>query len=172
MWRRCAVMDPAVSSTSHSGHRIRLRSLTHYKSTTPVHFSTMAYSDIPALNAPGWYVIVRDLVTLPARPYLLKMPTRTFIACCSQSGSRDPTMPSSAYNTPRHRPTVSPSLSCATLWSSNVMASQVLMTLSTTTLNSVRDMSPPSVVPPCGGEGQSVEAVPFRQYLLTVPEGL
>ena len=53
MRRRCAVMDPAVSSTPHSGHRIRLRSLARYESPTPVHFSAMAFSDIPACNVPN-----------------------------------------------------------------------------------------------------------------------
>ena len=86
-------MDPAVISTPHYGHGIFLWSLTRYESPTPVHFRAMASSDILACNAPGWHAILHDFATLAARPYLLKRPTRTFIACCSQSESREPTMP-------------------------------------------------------------------------------
>ena len=89
-------MEPVVSSTPHSGHGIRLRSLTRYEFLTPVNFSATASSDIPASNVPVWHVIVRDLEKLAARPYLLKKPTRTFITCCNQSESREPTMPLSA----------------------------------------------------------------------------
>ena len=78
--RQRAIMEPTVSSTPHSEHGIRCQSLTWYESPTPVHFNAMASSDLPARNAPGWNIIVRDLATLAARPYLLKRPTRTFIA--------------------------------------------------------------------------------------------
>ena len=60
-------MDPAVSSTPHSGHGIRLWSLTWYKSHTPVHFIAMSSSDIPVRNAPVWHVIVREFATLADR---------------------------------------------------------------------------------------------------------
>ena len=93
--RRCAVMNPAASSIPKYGHGICLRSLARYESPTPVHLSATAFSDIPARNAMGCHVIVRDFATLSARPYFPKSPTRTFIACCSQSKSRDPTVPSS-----------------------------------------------------------------------------
>ena len=96
MWWRCAVMEPAVSSTPHSGHGIHFRSITRYDSPTPVHFSAMASSNIPARNAPDWRVIFCDFGTLAARPYLLKRPTMTFILCCSQSDLREPTMSSSS----------------------------------------------------------------------------
>ena len=76
-------MDPEVSSTTHSGHVIRLWSIAWYKSPTPMHFSAVAASNIPARNALFWQVIVRDFVTLAARPYFLKRLTMTFIACCS-----------------------------------------------------------------------------------------
>ena len=75
MRRRCVVMDPAVSSTSHSGHGICVWNLTWYESPTPVHFSAMASSNIPSCNDLGWQFIVRDFATLVARPYLLKRPT-------------------------------------------------------------------------------------------------
>ena len=93
---RCAVMEPAVISTLYCGHGIRLRSLTGYEYPTPLHFSAMTSYNIPARNVLGWHVIVRDFAKLYAMPYLLKSPTRTFIACCSQSKSRDPTIPLSA----------------------------------------------------------------------------
>ena len=130
-------MKPTVSSNPHSRNGIRLRSLTQYEYTTPVDFSAMASYDTPTHNAPGWNVIVRDLEMLAARPYLLKSPTRTFIACCIHSDSRETTMPLLEYKALKHRPTVSPSPSRATLWSFTAMTRQVLMTLSTTTLNSV-----------------------------------
>ena len=83
MWLRCDTMDPMVSSTPHSGHGIHLRSLTRYEYPNPVHFSAMASSDIPICNASVWHVILCDLETLATRSYLLKRPTRTFIACYS-----------------------------------------------------------------------------------------
>ena len=73
-------MDPEVISNPHSGHWICLRSLTWYKSPTPVHFNTMASSNNLTCNVPGYHVIVCDLVTLDARPYLPKRPTRMFVA--------------------------------------------------------------------------------------------
>ena len=81
MRQRCAVMEPVVSSTPHSGHMIRLRSIPWYESFAPMHFSAMASYKICARNVPGWHIIVCDLATLAARPYILKRPTRTFIAC-------------------------------------------------------------------------------------------
>ena len=96
MRRQCAVTDPAMSSTPHSGHGIRLRSLSWYKSPTPVHFSAIASSDIPVCNAPGWQLIVRYFVMLTDRLYLQKILTRNSIACCSQPKLREPTMLSSA----------------------------------------------------------------------------
>ena len=92
----CAVIDPVVSSNPHSGQGIRLISLTQYKSPTPVQFSTMACSNIPACNATGSQVILHNFSTLAAMPYLLNRPTRTLITCCSQSGSHKPTTPSSS----------------------------------------------------------------------------
>ena len=90
-----SVVDPVVSSTSYSGHVIQRQSLTRYESPTPVLFSAMASSDIPAHNALGCHFIVRDLATLAARPYPLKRPTRTFIACYIHSGLHELTIPSS-----------------------------------------------------------------------------
>ena len=106
MRRRCDVMEPAARSTPQSGHGIRLQSLTQYESPNSVNFSAMASSDIPTHNSPEWHVIVRDLTTLATRPYLLKKPTRTFIACCSKYDLRETTMLSSAYKIPRNCPTV------------------------------------------------------------------
>ena len=48
MRRRCAIVDPGVSSTRHSSRGIRPWSLTQYESPIPVHFSAMASSDIPS----------------------------------------------------------------------------------------------------------------------------
>ena len=89
----CALMDPAVGSTPHSWHDIRLWCLTRYKTPTPVYFSAMASSEILARNEPVWHVILHDLVTLYTRPYLMKRPTRSLIVCCSQSKSHDTTKP-------------------------------------------------------------------------------
>ena len=96
MRRKCAVLDPAVSSTTHYGQGICLRSLTRYKSPSPVKFSAMDSSNTPNHNALVRQVIVCDFETLAARPYLLNRTTRTFIACCSHYESCDPTIPSSA----------------------------------------------------------------------------
>ena len=152
MQQQCAVMDPAVISTPHYRHGTRRRIITWYESPTPVYFITMASSGILACNAPGWHIIVRDLVTLDARPYLLKRLIRTFIVCYIQYDSCEPTMPLLAYKTPKNCPKVSPCPSCDTLWYSTVMARQVLMVFSTITLNIVGDTSTPCIVPLVSGK--------------------
>ena len=86
------VMDPAAIFTQHSGHGIRLWSITQYESPTPVHFNVMASSDTPVRNCLGWHLIVHKFVTLAARQYLLNRMNMTFIACCRQSKPREPTM--------------------------------------------------------------------------------
>ena len=93
MRQRCAVMEPALRSTPHSGHGIRLRIPAWYESPTPVCFSAMASYDIPIRNVPVCHVIVHDLATMAAIPYLLKRPTRTLISCCIQSKLHGLTMP-------------------------------------------------------------------------------
>ena len=91
--RRCTIMDPTMRSTPHSGHGIYRHNIIQYEYPTPMHFSPMVSSDIPAHNTPVWHVIVRELVMLAARPYFLKRPTRTFIACCNQYDLCEMTMP-------------------------------------------------------------------------------
>ena len=83
-------------SNPHYGRGIRLRSLTRYESFIPVHFSSMASSDIPAHNATIWHVILYNFVTLDSRTYLLNRLTNTFIACCSHFELHEWTMPSLA----------------------------------------------------------------------------
>ena len=96
MQRRCAVIEPAVSSTMQSRQGIHRQSLTRYEYPTPMKFKALASTDIPELSAPGWHVIDQDWAALAARPYHRKRPTSTFIECCNQPGSLDPTMPSLA----------------------------------------------------------------------------
>ena len=90
---RCAIMDPMVISNPHYRHGIRCWILTWYKYPTPMNFSAMASSNIPAHNTSGWNVILCDLATLAASTYLLKSQTRTFITCCSQSNLHYPNIP-------------------------------------------------------------------------------
>ena len=50
MQRRCAIIDPAVSSTLHCRQGILRQILTQYESPTPVHFKALASADIPDLS--------------------------------------------------------------------------------------------------------------------------
>ena len=115
MRRRSAIVDLTVISSPHSGHGIRLQSLTWYKLPTLVHFRALASSDIPKGSAPGWHVIVRDLVKLAAKPYCRKRPTRTFsprrmISPCHHRNRRLPGTARRSLPT-RHEPPSGPPLS-------------------------------------------------------------
>ena len=72
MCQRCAVIDPAVSSTTHFGQEILFWSLTWYKYPTHVHLRDLDSADTPNRSAPGWHIIIRYLKTLDVSKLWIK----------------------------------------------------------------------------------------------------
>ena len=97
---RCAIIDPAMSSTPQYGHSIcRLRP-SLYVSPLTVILRTSASSGTPDWIAHGCHVTALELATLAISPYHQKRSIITLTGPWRHSGSCNPTRPSYTWKTP------------------------------------------------------------------------